>query len=147
MNNLRNDEAFCNAAILLKELTKGKEVIYAPNNGNWGDGLIHRGLEAFLEFCDIKYKKVSKDKVIELTESISKYPLSFANTVLISGGGGAWCQNYSSNYQFVGKVAKAFHKVIVMPNTYEKPEIKTSDNIVYLRRDKFNSRETIPNSI
>jgi len=147
LNNLRHDEAFCNAAILLKELTKGKQVIYSPNNGNWGDGLIHRGLVAFLEYCGIEYKRVPKKKVIELVTSIEEYPLDFSNTILISGGGGAWCKNYNSNYQFVSKVAKAFHKVIVMPNTYELSEAKNSDNVIYFRRDKYNSRESIPNSI
>lgn len=147
LNNLRNDEAFKNAEILIKKITENKNVIYSPNNGNWGDALIHKGIEQFLRNSGIHYKRTPKKKVISISEEVRKIGGKLENTVLISGGGGAWCKNYRSNYEFVNKTHDVFSDVIVMPVTYELPKIENSDNITYLRRDIFQSKDNITNSI
>tara|TARA_Y100001968_G_scaffold332796_1_gene392303 strand:- start:1223 stop:1969 length:747 start_codon:yes stop_codon:yes gene_type:complete len=117
--------------LLLKE-TKGKNVYYLANPGNWGDGLIRYGTKLFFEDIGLEHKELSPKK--------SDWIIPFIKGgVVIYGGGGAWCKNWQNTY--VEKLSKRF-KVIVLPSTYES-EV-TIKNTTFFARDKYQSLANIP---
>jgi exopolysaccharide biosynthesis predicted pyruvyltransferase EpsI len=118
---------------IIKE-TKGKNVYYLPNPGNWGDGLIRHGTLKLFNDINLKYT--------ELTHKKTDWIIPFIKGgVVIYGGGGAWCANWHNSY--VRKLRKRF-KVIVLPSTYEFKE--SLDNVVFFSRDKYESLKNVPSS-
>ena len=125
-------------------------VFYVPNLGNWGDGLIHRAQKKFFKEFNIQYTQISKDELLKeiAIKDIQKEIEYFKKSLLIVGGGGAWCKNWDLSYELVKKCSLYFNKIIIMPTTYELPKIETNDcNIIYFARDKFISKENINESI
>ena len=139
---------FIQLASFVKDNSANLNIIYVPNNGNWGDGLIHRGQLKFFRHFGIKVNQISRDLLVNQFRSFNKKEKERFNnsSLLISGGGGSWCRNWRDSYEFVDYSSDFFKKIIVMPQTYELPKIKT-DNITYFARDEFLSKKKNPESI
>lgn len=119
---------------------ESNDVIFSPATGNWGDGLINYGSRQFFDFYKINYKEIHKK---ETTDALNKN--EFNNKVVVIGGGGAWCKNFSSTKSITKKIATVARKVIVLPTTYELLGLE-SENVIYFSRDKFGSKENIKES-
>jgi hypothetical protein len=144
---LRLSNEFKVLALIIKAAAAGRDVYYVPNVGNWGDGLIHEGQRQFFRFYGIKYKAILRDQLVSLADSMPLHG-KISNSVLISGGGGAWCTNWDGARAQLEKAARLFSHVIVMPTTFELPPLDLpSGSITYFRRDLSCSATHIPESL
>jgi exopolysaccharide biosynthesis predicted pyruvyltransferase EpsI len=114
----------------------GKDIVYLPNRGNWGDALIREGTLRFFSDSQITFtelKKVNAKTVGQLGEG----------KLILIGGGGAWCSIWDHSAGIVESLVSR-HTVIVLPSTFElKPRFK---NTIYFSRDRFESMENVPGS-
>lgn len=117
----------------IKERAQGKTVIYIPNPGNWGDGLIRYGTKLFFEDFGIRHLEVNigyRFGKIALAPFLS--PTYIRKCFFVYGGGGAWGAAYSGGFDTVKFLAKFTGDFCVLPSTYEIP--------VHLKRGLFYSR-------
>lgn len=141
---------FTNLAYFIKNNSINLKIIYVVNNGNWGDALIHRGTLEFFRYFGIKFFQFSRKDLVNKLKNLNPNEKSkfLSESLLISAGGGSWCRNFKGTYEFIEYYSNFFQKIIVMPHTYELPKIKhNKSNITYFARDKFLSKNTIPESI
>ena len=117
--------------------SKGKDVVYLPNKGNWGDALIRQGTLKFLADAGIDFREVKKVNA----ETI---PRLGEGKLILLGGGGSWCFLWDHAMEILGALSER-HTVIVFPSTYElQPRF---ENTTYFSRDRFESMENVPGSI
>lgn len=142
-------EEFSKLANYIKYNSGNLNIVYVPGTGNWGDGLIHSGQVEFFKYFGINVYHISRIELVKKLKILNKNEkdIFFNEWLLIQGGGGAWCQHWNIS-DFVRYYCDFFNRIIVMPSTYELPKIKQNkSNITYFARDKFLSKETIPESI
>ena len=122
---------FIQLASFVKDNSANLNIIYVPNKGNWGDGLIHRGQLKFFRHFGIKVNQISRDELVNQLRSLNKKEKGrfYNNSILISGGGGSWCRNWRASYAFVDYSSNFFKKIIIMPQTYELPKIKQTNSV------------------
>lgn len=111
----------------------GKKVVYIPNPGNWGDGLIRYGTKLFFEDYRISHVEINigyRLGKISLTPFV--WPPSCRNIFFIYGGGGAWCNAYSGGLDTVKFLSRFTKNFLVLPSTYEVP-VKISCGSFYRR--------------
>ena len=145
LRNLRHDSAFDALKKTTEQFCNGREVIFVPNTGNWGDALINLGAVQFLDHIGVKFKIAQRRQIEAAASSFSSYV--FKDSVLITPGAGNWCKNWPNAQKFVQAVSSAFYHVLVFPTTFELGTINnTKENISYFRRDDLESLQTITNS-
>lgn len=146
--NLRSDEVFARLAETIKERSSGKRVFYAPNVGNWGDGLIHEGTVQFLRQNGIAYTQIPRSKFVQIRRSLDGTGLRLENTLLISGGGGSFCEAWSGSRDFLNANTLMFDHTVLMPSTYELPPLDIEpERLTYFSRDDRTSKMNNPDSI
>lgn len=143
ITNLRGSDSF----ELLKEVTlqhcQKRRVIYVPNEGNWGDALIHYGTLQFLRSLKIPFQIGHKHQIVSAMGS----GYDFSQAVLITPGCGAWGKNWPDARDFASSAASKFHQVLIFPTTFELGEVEPShENIIYFRRDNSHSSTNLPKS-
>ncbi len=137
-------EEFKNLAEIIKKKSAGYDIIYIPNPGNFGDGLIRYSTKQFLNDNKIPHHELnigySNIKLQLLPRLLGPKKFFF-----IYGGGGAWCEYYDFGRKISEFISKFTDRLIVLPSTYS---VDTS-NIkgTMFRRDKTKSIEYSPNSI
>lgn len=147
LHNLRTSSEFRELASLIKAYGFGRRLFYAPNIGNWGDALIHCGTLQFFQHYGIAVQQLHRNVFINIRNALEPTGLRLPGTVLLAGGGGAWCRNYSDSRQFVSYCGMLFDHVIVLPTSYELPPLDlASGQITYIRRDHFASATVVPQS-
>lgn len=147
LNNLRNDDAFAALLDRIKEVGSGKRIFFVPNIGNWGDGLINAGTTQFLESNGIEYTEINRPKVMQIRKALEGTGMRLDNTVLIAGGGGAFCETWPSTRNFLEANASLFDHTVLLPTTYELPPLDMDpDRISYFARDRYTSMENNPHS-
>lgn len=120
-----------------------RRIVYIPNPGNWGDGLIRYGTKAFFADYDIKHIEVNiaySRGLIALAPFLMK-PSKF---FFIHGGGGAWCAAHDRAVRTVGFLTRFTSNLLVLPSTYELKPVRNKG--IYYRRDNHESLATMPNS-
>ena len=114
----------------------GKDIVYLPNRGNWGDALIREGTLKFFSDSKItltELKKLNVKTASQLGEG----------KLILMGGGGGWCSIWDHSMGILESLVSR-HTVIVLPSTFElKPRLK---NTTYFSRDRFESMENVPGS-
>lgn len=141
-NNNDFESCFKNLADHIKKLAKSKTIIYIPNPGNFGDGLIRYASKTFMQEHSIQHIEINigfRLGKLQLLQFLLK-----PNTFFIYGGGGAWHQNCTfgmRNCRFISKFTK---HLLVLPSTYQ---LSTSGirGTIY-RRDNTYSVAAAPNS-
>jgi exopolysaccharide biosynthesis predicted pyruvyltransferase EpsI len=121
----------------IKEIAGNGPVYYLPNQGNWGDGLIRMGTLKFFNDIGLEYEELRNNKFDWILPCIK-------GGTAIYGGGGAWCKYWDFGYYYTQKLSKRFN-VIVLPSTYD--QLYSFPNTTFFSRDKFQSMESIPNSL
>jgi len=137
---------------LIKEKSKDKKIYYLANPWNYWDWLIREWTIKFfkdywIEFEEIKllnnYNGIIK-KLIPYYFRLKIFLLK-NNNIFIYWWWWAWCNNWNHALFFV-KLASKKCKVIVLPSTYEN-NYEYIKNVIFFKRDKFNSKKNMPNSI
>lgn len=148
LNNLRSDSEFEELANRIIEHAGGRTILYVPNQGNWGDALIHKGTVQFFDFFKIKYKIGTRNEVVSFANQLARFGSMCDNLVLATGGGGSWRNENSGNYKFFSSAVSRFSKAVVLPHTFEYAEVPgMSDRVLYAARDSTLSKESIGDSI
>lgn len=149
LRNLRGDERFEKFAEKIRVFSGGSRIVYVPNQGNWGDGLIHKGTLQFLTTFQFEYVQMTRQDLLKQTEFFSKNGARIEDLVLLSGGGGSWRNAGSGNRSFMATAASRFAKSVVMPHTYETGAIDglgDGNEILYSARDDSLSLKSIPDA-
>lgn len=130
---------FKKLADLIKEKSNWKTIYYLANPWNFWDWLIREWTLKFFKDYNIKYKEISP-KLFRL-----KYLFISKNSLFIYWWGWAWCKNWNHALFFVKMISKKC-ETIVLPSTYEN-NYEYIKNVIFFRRDKYNSKINMPNSI
>lgn len=147
LRNLRDDDQFSSMADSINAFADGRTLLYVPNQGNWGDALIHKGTIQFLEHFKIPYTLTSRPEVLDISRKFNKFGGRIDDLVLTSGGGGFWRNPNSGNYSFVKSASSSFTKTIVMPHTFEAGPVNIDHGeFLYHSRDSSLSKISIPES-
>jgi len=148
LNNLRHTTEFQSLASLITAEARGRQVFYAPNRGNWGDGLIHQGTVQFLKHYKIPYEQITRENFARIAAGFKGSSLRMKDSLLLAGGGGSWCNNYQGSRNFIRDHHHLFDKIIMMPATFELPSLDVAgDKITYVARDHTESRKSIPGAL
>ncbi|MDZ4090623.1 MAG: hypothetical protein U1D68_05390 [Arthrobacter sp.] len=134
MKNLRTSPEFRTLADSIAQLGEQREIFFVPSPGNWGDALINVGTRQFLDFFDFNYNEIVRSELlVKLSRSHER---DILDALIIVGGGGGWCETWSSTRSFVHEISLKVSKVLVLPTTYDLEPIEgTRDNVVYFARD------------
>lgn len=142
LKNLRGAPEFAALAELIRERSHGRHVLFVPAAGNWGDGLINVGSRQFLSHHALAHEEVLRRDALAVT---TEHAEAGRRVLVIVGGGGAWCKNFSSTRELVERLGVVADHVLVLPTTFELPRSR-HDNVTYVARDRFLSSETVPES-
>ena len=130
----------------IKERAQGKTVVYIPNPGNWGDGLIRYGTKLFFEDFGIRHLEVNigyRFGKVALAPFLS--PDYIRKCFFVYGGGGAWGAAYSGGLDTVKFLAKFTRDFCVLPSTYEIP-VNLKGGVFY-SRGLTQSMKACPNAL
>lgn len=107
---------------------RGKSIVYCPNPGNAGDGIIANATYQLFDKLNIQYAYVSPDASVQAT----------ANKIVVYGGGGNLVHPYPNARDFITKHHPGAAKLIVLPHTVRAyPELfeAMSNNVDVFCRD------------
>lgn len=142
MKNMRTAPEFQSLADSIVQLGQNRIVYFIPSPGNWGDALINAGTFQFLDSMDCNYT------VMQRSEFLGILPVSHEQGILdalvIVGGGGGWCEIWSSTRSFVGEISLKVSQVVVLPTTYALEPIGGTGNVKYFARDLEISSRRLP---
>lgn len=127
----------------IKERASGKKIIYIPNPGNYGDGLIRYATKKFFSDFDISHWEVNVGYG-KIKYQLLPYLLNSKKYLFIYGGGGGWCKAYDCGYRVAKAISLFTDNLVVLPSTYEINASKIKGKMY--RRDQFESKEKNPNS-
>lgn len=131
-------------AATIRERAQGKRVIFIPNPGNWGDGLIRYGAKRFLYDYGIEHTELVYEKR-GMKSLLIPYLLRAKNYLFIYSGGSAWGYHYHHGYDRIAMISKFTDNIIVLPSSYFfNPTLARA---VLFRRDEFESKTFCPQSI
>jgi exopolysaccharide biosynthesis predicted pyruvyltransferase EpsI len=133
---------FENLAESLLNVVGDSKVYYHPNLGNWGDGLIRAGTRRFLDDLSIDYeehyhKRLKRPQWLRKPRWLRK--VRSKKSVLIYGGGGAWCSFWDVS-EYVAELSRYFHHVIVLPSSFDV-EVKIPNATLFCRDNKESLRK------
>lgn len=127
----------------LKAKAQGREVVYIPNPGNFGDGLIRYGAKQFLSDFDIPHIELNVGYA-RVKYQLAPYLLKRDRYFFIYGGGGAWCEAYSFGRDYCRFISRFTDRLAVLPSTYALGDLPRR-GLMY-RRDKAESATRNPAS-
>lgn len=120
----------------LRAACRDGPVLYLPNLGNWGDGLIRAGTLRFLEQSGIAFQEIE-----HVSRGERWLPWRRRGT-LIYGGGGAWSSLWSHSLRTIRRVGHLFQHTVVLPSSFE---LQISlPRITLFCRDRFESQTNAP---
>lgn len=145
--NMQNAEMlapFEAMAGVIKERAKGRQVVFLPNSGNWGDGLIRYAAKRFLHDHGVIHFEVNIGKQPQGRFLLMPFLLQPRKYLFIYSGGSAWGHNYRHAYDIVSFISRFTDNIVVLPSTFfhDAPKAKGA----LFRRDEFESREFCPRS-
>jgi hypothetical protein len=130
-------------ASAIRAMSDGRRIIYIPNPGNRGDGLIRYGTKMFFEDYGIRHEELT---VIGRKGIAQLMPLLVGrrSPLVIYGGGGAWSEAYSGGYQMMKALSHITKHILVLPTTYHFAPAGVRG--VLFRRDQAESAKISPTS-
>lgn len=136
-------ELFDQMASRIREASAGRELIYIPNPGNLGDGLIRYSTKKFLSDFDLPHREIN----VEYNRVLYQLAPFLANKrkyFFLYGGGGAWCDAYSFGRDTCKLISRFTDQYAVLPSTFA---LSFDGKGMFFRRDEFESKEKNPNSV
>lgn len=146
MQNMRTAPQYECLKDTVEGLANARKTFLIPSPGNWGDALINVGTYQFLESIEVQYEVLRRQDLLHLLSQSGDESGTF-DALIIVGGGGGWCETWSSTRAFVAEIAPRVSHVIVLPTTYELPPVENAENITYFARDFQMSKEVVPDAI
>lgn len=143
-SSLISMEPFDHLAEVIRERAEGRQVIFLPNSGNFGDGLIRHGAKRFLYDQRITHVEMNLGKgsgryfLAPMLARPKRY-------LFIYSGGSAWGPNYSHAGDICAFISRFTDNLVVLPSTFYNSAPKVRGAM--FRRDEFESREACPRSI
>lgn len=131
-------------AARIKAEAEGRRVVYIPNPGNFGDGLIRFATKRFLADHGIRHIEVNvgfRGGRYTLTPLL----LQRGRHLFLYGGGGAWSDAYGFGHAICRYISRFTDSLIVLPSTYGFVPHRGIRGTLY-RRDEFQSRERRPDA-
>lgn len=141
--NLRGSTTFQVLSMFIKSKTKGQKIYFVPSPGNWGDALINQGSIQFFNFFGIDFITLTRSEIASRLTEDCHWAM---NRTVVVGGGGGWCDNWSSTPEFVDLLSPSFADVIVLPTSLALPRTSPA-NVHLFRRDNGVSKEIYPRSM
>ncbi len=112
--------AFHQLAEDIKRQAGDRRIVYIPNAGNWGDGLIRHATRQFFSDYAIEVSELSlSHRWGRLHLMPWLLPGLVERYFFIYGGGGAWCETYPGGMRLVRYLLRFTEHVLVLPSTYE----------------------------
>lgn len=146
--NLRHATEFDRLAETIIREARNCQLIYVPNRGNWGDGLIHAGTKQFLKYYGIEYREVPRTPFEQVSGFLGNTQIELSDALLLAGGGGAWCHHWFGSRELIKNHHQRFSKIIVLPTTYALPRPDLPEQkVTYFSRDQHHSRKSISDAI
>ncbi len=134
---------FENLANEIKTRSQGKKIIYIPNPGNYGDGLIRYATKKFFSDFNIQHWEVNVGYG-KVKYQLLPYLLQSRQCFFVYGGGGGWCQAYNCGFRIAKSISLFTDNLLILPSTYEFDVSKIKGKMY--RRDQFESKDINPNS-
>lgn len=131
-------------ADFIKKHSSGKKIIYIPNPGNYGDGLIRYATKKFFNDYNIEHWEVNVGYGM-IKYQLLPYLLNHKKHFFIYGGGGGWCAAYDCGYRVCKAISMFTNNLMVLPSTFDL-DLKSIKGHLF-RRDNFNSYNRAPSSL
>lgn len=131
----------------IKYRSTGKKIVYIPNPGNWGDGLVRYGTKLFFEDFEIPHVEVNTkiNPGFEWTK-MSLFPFlmhnSYKDFFFIFGGGAAWSKTYNMGFSTVDLLSRYTNNILVLPSTFEL--CFSNSSIRFYSRGMYESLQAMP---
>lgn len=128
--SLRDDPGFEHLAETVVQLSKGERFHFFPSFGNWGDSLINDGTTAHFSAHGFEFESRPRRELPD--REMSKLP-----PLAVVGGGGGWCQAWSSTPDFLEGVSRRYRNVVLLPTSFDLSVAGLGlANVVYFSRDR-----------
>jgi hypothetical protein len=128
----------------IQERAAGRHIVYIPNPGNYGDGLIRYATKLFFHDYGIRHTELNigfaRGKLQLLPFLLSNKPYYF-----VYGGGGSWCEAYSFGQANCAFISLFTSSLLVLPSTFAICT-RTTRGVLY-RRDEGESARCKPSSL
>ena len=134
-------DVFKRLAADIREKSNGRQVVYIPNPGNYGDGLIRYATKKFFQDFEIRHIEVNVGYARGRL-ALLPFLLSPKKYLFVYGGGGAWCVAYGFGRSIVKFISLFTRDYLVLPSTYELAPAGKGGT--YYRRDQTNSKALVP---
>lgn len=122
----------------------GRKIIYIPNPGNFGDGLIRYGTKQLFLDHQIVHDELNV-RYSHVKFQLTPYLLKNKNYYFVYGGGGAWSEAYGFAKNTVKYIDRFTSDYTVLPSTYALAGIPSKGRLY--RRDQGDSIKFSPSSI
>lgn len=136
--------AFDTLAQVIREKSEGRQVIFLPNPGNFGDGLIRHGAKRFLYDYRIPHTEIHIGKG-SARYFLAPYLARRHRYLFVYSGGSAWGNNYRHAGDICAFISRFTDNLVVLPSTFYHSAPKVRG--VLFRRDEFESKEACPRSL
>lgn len=126
-------------AARIKAEAGDRRIVYIPNPGNFGDGLIRFATKRFLADYGIDHLEINvgfRGGRYMLTPML----LQRDRHLFLYGGGGAWSEAYGFGHAICRYISRFTDGLVVLPSTYGFVPHRGIRGTLY-RRDEFQSRE------
>jgi len=134
----------------INKLSEGKPAVFVINRGNWGDSVIREGCQRFLRHYSIPHAEVRFDDLVHKRTSLKevKAQTGHSDPVMIFSGNGLMIPKYSRGVRYAAKLTNEFSRSIILPSTnaIDLSEFGFQENCSFIVRDRFESRERLPDS-
>lgn len=135
--------AFLSLGEQIKADAGGREVIYIPNPGNFGDGLIRYGAKQLFHDLGIQHRELNIGYG-RVRYQLMPYLIKAKKYYFVYGGGGAWSDAFAFGHRIAQTISRRTGALTVLPSTFGFP-IDLSSGTLY-RRDEGQSAENAPNA-
>lgn len=122
---------------------QGRKIIYIPNPGNFGDGLIRYGTKQLFLDHQIENDEINI-RYSHVKFQLTPYLLKNKKYYFVYGGGGAWSEAYGFAKNTVKYIDRFTKDYTVLPSTYALPDMPEKGTLY--RRDNAESTKFAPNS-
>lgn len=136
--------AFDELARVIRERSAGRQIIFLPNPGNFGDGLIRYGAKRFLYDYRIPHTEIHLGKG-SARYFLAPYLARRNRYLFIYSGGSAWGHNYRHAGDICAFISYFTDNLVVLPSTFYHSAPKVRGTL--FRRDEFESEEACPRSL
>lgn len=135
---------FDNLARVIRERSAGRQVIFLPNPGNFGDGLIRHGAKRFLYDYRIPHTEILLGRG-SARYFLAPYLARRSRYLFVYSGGSAWGNNYRHAEDICTFISKFTDNLVVLPSTFYHSAPKVRGSL--FRRDAFESKDACPRSL